>query len=138
RGSTQLGDTVLGDRCDRISLTTYLRLQLGNALPRVVRSLATGELSLSPVTSYWRKMLPRTHSMTPDLASRSSSSCLKLKGKVPNFFCTSERILREVGRLSAYVLAVRRWRVVRCSNCLTLPDPRLTPISTPQTSPTSG
>ena len=55
-------------------------------LPMVVSRRATGALSLSPASSYCRKTLPRTHSTTPDLASRSSSSCLKLNGKVPNFF----------------------------------------------------
>lgn len=43
-------------------------------LPTVVNRRETGSLSLSPMTSYCRMTPPRTHSTTPTLAARSSSS----------------------------------------------------------------
>jgi hypothetical protein len=62
------------------------RYMLHLDLPMVVKSLLTGSLSVDPMTSYCRTTPPRTHSTMPILPARSSSSCRRLNGNVPNFF----------------------------------------------------
>lgn len=107
RWGAQTGETVLSDGCAGSAMDARSPM-LAFDLPIVLKSLPTASASLSPITSYCLKTLPRTHSTTPTFASRSSSSCLRENGKVPNFLTTSDKILRELGRLRPYVVVVRR------------------------------
>lgn len=101
-GGSKLGDAVLGDGCIEIlanfnSERRDFRLNT-EYLPMVDRRRETAAPSASPAGSYWRRTPLRTHSTTPTLAAFSSSSWRKLKGKVPNFLTTSDRVWRELGR----------------------------------------
>jgi len=89
-----------------LSVLNLVRSGVGGALKRVIPFLVTAtvvnrrhtaSLSLSPMTSYWRRTPPRTHSTTPTLPARSSSNWRIEKGKVPNFLTTSERVALELG-----------------------------------------